>query len=145
MGMDWHPYRLGSARRRGLAGSMGKILSGGNFPCAYCHGTGQQLHMRSKCPVCRGKGFVKVNPPAVVCAFCGGTGEAPPRSHLTCAACHGKGVMSVKEPIERCDACNGLGRVRGSQLPCMKCKGSGVVTVKRTGTDRGREGKGVES
>ena len=142
MGMEWHPYRLRNARRGGLTGTVGKILSGSTFPCAYCHGTGNQLHMRSKCPVCRGKGLVKVNPPAVTCAFCRGTGESPPQSHLTCPACRGKGVISVKEQIEGCDACHGLGRVTSNQLPCIKCKGAGVVTIKRTDGDKER--KGVE-
>jgi len=136
--MEWQPYRMGSARRGGLT-TLGKILSGSTFPCAYCHGTGNQLHMRSKCPVCRGKGFVKVNPPVVTCAFCRGAGEAPPRSHITCPACRGKGVMGVKEPFERCDACRGLGRVTGTQLPCMKCKGAGVMRIKRTDGDRQRK------
>jgi len=140
--MEWQPYRLGSARRVGLIGTLGRVLSGSTFPCAYCHGTGDQLHMRSKCPVCRGKGFIKVNPPAVICAFCRGTGESPPRSHLTCPACRGKGVMSVKEPFEKCDACRGLGRVTGTQLPCMNCKGAGVATIKRT--DGSKERKAVE-
>jgi DnaJ-class molecular chaperone len=140
--MEWQPYRLGGTRRGGLTGTLGRILSESIFPCAYCRGTGQQLHMRSKCPVCLGKGFVKVNPPAVICAFCRGTGESPPQSHLTCPACQGKGVISVKEPIKRCDACRGLGRVTGTQLPCMKCKGAGVVTIKRT--DGSKEGKVVE-
>lgn len=141
--MEWQPYRLGSSRRGGLTGTTARILAGSTFPCAYCHGTGKQLHMRSKCPVCRGKGSIKVTPPAVICAFCRGTGEAPPWSHLTCPACCGKGVMSVKEPIERCDACCGLGRVGGTQLPCIKCRGAGVVTIKRA--DRSKERKAVEA
>jgi len=130
--MEWQSYHLGGARRGGLAGTLGRVRSGSTFPCAYCHGTGNQLHMKSKCPVCHGTGSIKVNPPVVTCAFCRGTGESPPQSHLTCPACRGKGVMGVKEPFERCDACRGLGRVTGTHLPCMKCKGAGVATVKRT-------------
>jgi len=132
--MEWQPYRLG--RRGGITGTLGRVLRGGTFPCAYCRGTGNQLHMRSKCPVCRGIGYTKVNPPAVTCAFCRGAGESSPQSHLTCPACRGKGVISVKEPTERCDACRGVGRVGGTQLPCVKCKGAGVATVKRTGGSR---------
>jgi len=87
--------------------------------------------MKSQCPVCRGRGFNEVSPPAVLCAFCRGSGEASPQSHITCPACRGKGVIAVKEPVEKCDACRGLGRVTGSQLPCLKCKGAGVFTVKK--------------
>lgn len=135
--MEWQPYRLG--RRGRLAGTLGRTLAGSTFPCAYCRGTGNQRHMRSKCPVCQGKGLVKVNPPAVTCAYCRGAGESPPNSHITCPACRGKGVISVKEPLERCDTCRGLGRVGGGQLPCVKCKGAGVATVKRTDGDGARK------
>ncbi|MFQ5873053.1 MAG: hypothetical protein ACE5JL_04540 [Dehalococcoidia bacterium] len=135
--MEWQPYRLGSAWTG--AGRPGRILQGSVFPCAYCHGTGTQLHMRSKCPVCRGKGENKVNPPVVVCAFCRGSGEAPPRSHLTCPACRGKGVLGVKEPLEGCDACRGVGRIAGTQLPCIKCKGAGVYTVKKSAESKERK------
>ncbi len=129
--MEWRPYRLtGHGTRPGTIGTTGTVLPGKTFPCAYCKGTGIQVHMRSQCPVCRGKGFNEVSS-AVVCAFCRGSGEAQPRSHITCPACRGKGVIGVKEPIEKCDVCRGLGRVTGSQLPCLKCKGAGVFTVKK--------------
>ena len=130
--MEWHPCRLGRQGRGSVAvATPGKMLAGDTFLCAYCKGTGTQVHTRSQCPVCRGKGFNKVGSPAVVCAFCRGSGEASPRSHITCPACRGKGVIGVKEPFEKCDACRGLGHVTGSQLPCLKCKGAGVFTVKR--------------
>ncbi|MFQ6030418.1 MAG: hypothetical protein ACE5Q6_23330 [Dehalococcoidia bacterium] len=128
--MQWQPYRLRGQGGPRTTAQLGKVLDGEQFPCAYCKGTGNQLHMRSKCPVCRGKGYNKLASPVVTCAFCRGIGEAPPRSHTTCPACRGMGVMRVKEPFEKCDACRGVGRVGGTQLPCMKCKGAGVAQVK---------------
>ena len=129
--MEWQRQRL---RRRGgaaMLGAPGRPLSGEVFPCAYCGGTGDQIHMRSKCPVCGGKGLNKVSGPVVVCAFCRGAGESPPRSHLTCPACRGRGVLAVKEPLETCDLCRGTGRPTGTQLPCIKCKGAGVFTTNK--------------
>lgn len=127
--MEWQPYRLRGRGAVATAPTLGKALYGEVFPCAYCHGTGTQLHMRSKCPVCGGTGSNKVGSPAVTCAMCRGKGESPPRSHLTCAACHGKGFIHVKEPFESCDLCRGVGRVGGTQLPCRKCRGAGVAPV----------------
>jgi len=129
--VEWQRYRL---RQRGGAatlGASGRPLSGERFPCAYCGGTGAQAHMRSRCPVCGGKGFNTVGGPAVVCAFCLGAGEAPPRSHLTCPACRGKGVMAVEQPFEECDLCRGTGRSTAALLPCSKCKGAGVFATNR--------------
>ena len=128
--MEWQQYRT---KQRSALGTVSTPLSGEVFPCAYCRGTGNQLHMKSQCPVCGGKGSNKVGGPVAVCAFCRGAGEAPPRSHLTCPACRGSGVIAVKEPLEKCDYCRGLGRATGSQLPCLKCKGAGVFTANRRG------------
>lgn len=131
--MQWQPYRLRSSGRPSPLGPVGRPLNGHVFPCAYCKGTGNQVHMRSKCPVCRGKGVNKISdltPLAVACAFCRGAGESERGSHTTCPACRGKGVLGVKEPSEKCDLCRGVGRVTGTQLPCLKCKGAGVFTVK---------------
>jgi len=124
-------YRLRQRGGPATLGPLGRPLNGRTFPCAYCKGTGTQLHMKSKCPVCGGKGLNRVSGPVVVCAFCRGAGEAPPQSHLTCPACHGKGVIGVKEPFEKCDLCRGTGRPTGTQLPCIKCKGAGVFTTNK--------------
>ena len=130
--MEWQLSKLtGQGRRSATVEPLGTILAGDTFCCAYCNGTGIQVHMRSKCPVCQGKCFNQVHSPVVVCAFCHGSGESQLNSHITCTACGGKGVIAVKEPIEKCDACRGLGRVAGSSLPCLKCKGAGVFTAKK--------------
>lgn len=108
---------------------MGEILEGDTFPCAYCKATGVLWWTNARCPVCRGKGEVKLNAPGVICVYCGGTGESQPRSRITCPVCRGKGVNTVREPIEECNACAGTGR-SSDKLPCMRCKGKGVVTIK---------------
>lgn len=129
--MEWQRHRLRQRGGAAMLGAPGRPLSGETFPCAFCEGTGDQLHMRSKCPVCGGKGLNRVGGPVVVCAFCRGAGESPPRSHLTCPACRGKGVLAIKEPLETCDLCRGTGRPTGTQLPCIKCKGAGVFTTNK--------------
>lgn len=114
---------------RAYSRKRGQILQQEIYDCAFCKGTGERP-AGSKCPVCKGKGTVRVRPPAVVCAFCKGTGEDKPRSAVTCSACRGKGVVSVQEPIKICPTCRGRGRQIGSNLYCISCKGTGVVTVK---------------
>ncbi|MCG2675784.1 hypothetical protein L6386_00195 [bacterium] len=116
----WEPYRKEERRR------TGQILREEKYKCAFCRGTGQKPR-GSKCSVCGGEGWVKVEPPAVICAYCKGRGEAPPRSNLTCTACRGKGVVNIKEPIEVCPQCRGSGRGQNG-LPCLKCRGKGVIS-----------------
>ena len=128
--MQWHPYRLGRSGRSGTAPHLGRVLEGEEVPCGYCNGTGKQVHMNSKCPVCRGKGFNKVKSPAVTCAYCGGSGFSEKSSHTTCPACRGITALRVQEPFEVCEACRGRGKVHGMNLPCMHCKGAGVAPVK---------------
>jgi len=115
----------------------GQILRQEIYDCAFCKGAGEGPP-GSKCPVCKGKGKVRVKPPAVVCAFCNGRGKDKPRTALTCSVCRGKGLVSVQEPIKTCPACGGRGRQIGSALYCMSCKGAGVITVKT-----GKEGDRV--
>lgn len=129
----WEPVATSG---RAYSRKTGQILRQEIYDCAFCKGTGERP-AGSKCPVCKGKGTVRVKPPAVTCALCKGRGEEQPRSALTCSACRGKGVVSVQEPIKICPTCNGRGRQIGSNLYCMSCKGSGVVTVKT-----GKEGEG---
>jgi len=131
--MEWHPYRL-QGERRGVAR---EILKGEEFACAFCKGTGGLRKTNSQCPVCRGRGVVKITPPAMVCAYCRGRGEFPVRSNITCIVCGGKGVVSVPEPIEVCPSCRGTGAARESKLPCLRCRGKGVVTAVRQERDLG--------
>ena len=64
--------------------------------CAFCKGTGRDrfpvLSPLSKCPVCNGKGVVRVQKPYEKCKRCTGTGLYF-GSHLYCWTCHGKGVV----------------------------------------------------
>lgn len=104
------------------------------YTCGFCKGEG--MHPEgTKCPVCKARGWVKVNPPAVKCAFCQGHGSEKPRSLVTCLVCKGKGVVSVKEPVEICQECNGRGRKPGEGLYCGKCRGTGVVHVEKEEID----------
>ncbi len=64
--------------------------------CAFCKGTGIDpfgLSKLSVCPVCHGKGTVKVTKPYEKCRACDGSGVYI-RSHLYCWPCRGKGVVS---------------------------------------------------
>lgn len=131
MGTEWCAYR--EKKMGGPTPAAGIILEGEEFPCAFCKGTGGAGLVRGaggQCPVCRGKGTVKVTPPAVTCAYCKGRGEVPPRSNITCIVCRGKGVVSVREPIEVCPACRGRGAASGGNLPCTTCRGKGVITAR---------------
>jgi len=109
---------------------IGKIIREDFYNCGFCNGTGQRP-LGSVCPVCKGKGQISINPPAVRCAFCKGRGEAQPRSLITCRVCKGKGVVSIIEPIKLCPECGGRGHISsGSESPpCKRCKGKGVVTA----------------
>jgi len=63
--------------------------------CAFCKGTGIDpfgLSKLSVCPICHGKGNVKVTKPYEKCKACGGTGVYI-RSHMYCWYCKGKGVV----------------------------------------------------
>ena len=129
-GWAWeHVATSSGGRTYGRAGKIGELLRQEIYDCAFCRGTGERP-LGSKCPVCKGRGTIKVQPPAVVCSFCKGTGEEIRGSAITCSVCKGKGVVSVQEPIKICPNCRGRGRPIGSSLYCTTCKGKGVVTVK---------------
>lgn len=134
IGLVWeHVATAKDGRTYGRVGKVGQILRQQVYDCAFCKGTGTRSiggSMSGKCPVCKGKGTVHIQPPAMICAFCKGRGEEIRGSGLTCSVCKGKGVVSVQEPIKICPTCNGRGRPIGSSLYCMTCKGKGVVTVK---------------
>ncbi len=115
-------------------GPVGELLRDKFYTCGFCKGEG--MHPEgAKCPVCKGRGFVRVNPPAVKCAFCNGHGTEKPRSLVSCLVCKGKGVAPVKEPVEVCQECNGRGRKPGEGFYCGKCKGTGVVHVEEEKMD----------
>ncbi len=64
--------------------------------CAFCKGTGKDpfgLSKLSDCPICHGKGTVKVSKPYEKCRACDGTGVYI-RSHMYCWYCKGKGVVA---------------------------------------------------
>lgn len=67
--------------------------------CAFCKGIGVDrfpvLSPLSKCPVCNGRGVVRVRDPYVECGACGGAGLYF-GSHLYCWPCRGKGVVPAK-------------------------------------------------
>ena len=109
---------------------VGKIIREDFYNCGFCGGKGQKPP-GSTCPVCKGKGQISMNSPALRCAFCKGRGEAQPRSLITCRVCKGKGINKIVEPIKLCPECRGRGHITfGSENPpCKKCKGKGIVTA----------------
>lgn len=70
--------------------------------CAFCKGKGidpfQILSHLSKCPVCHGRGEVRVKKPYNPCPACGGTGIYR-RSYLYCWTCRGKGVVHASPAL----------------------------------------------
>ena len=103
--------------------------------CAFCEGTGKDpfgvMSIKSNCQVCGGKGTVTIREPAIVCAFCGGSGVHDDQ-RLTCTVCGGKGMVTIREPVEKCPHCQGTGvNTDINYLPCSRCGGKGVVTVKK--------------
>lgn len=112
----------------------GEILDKTIYKCGFCNRRGFVSSKRSmKCPVCLGIGTVKVEPPAVICAYCRGLGKSRLNPNLTCLVCKGKGVVRVgSKLVEICPTCKGRGREKGSDLPCLTCRGKGVI-IKREG------------
>ena len=134
VGLAWeHEATAKDGRTYGRVGKVGQILRQQVYDCAFCKGTGIRClggSLGGKCPVCKGRLTVQVQPPAMICAYCKGSGEEIRRSTLTCSVCKGKGVVSVVEPIKICPTCRGRGKPVGVSLYCGTCKGKGVVTVK---------------
>lgn len=117
--------------RRGAAGgaTLGTLVEGEEFACAFSNGAGVVAKTHSRCPVCGGQRSIKVSPPAMVCTYCRGRGEVPFRSGITCTVCGGKGDVSVRAPIAACPACRGRRAAGGAHLPWTTCRGKGVITV----------------
>lgn len=67
--------------------------------CAFCRGTGRDpfglLSYLSNCPVCHGRGTVRVAKPYETCKACEGTGLYF-KSKMYCWTCRGKGVVTVR-------------------------------------------------
>jgi len=99
--------------------------------CAFCRGEGKDqfgvLSQISICQVCGGTGKVEVTEPAIVCAFCNGTGIYPHNGRITCTVCNGKGMVTIEQNVTKCLRCGGRAREFESGLPCIKCGGKGVV------------------
>ena len=108
---------------------IGKLLTQTTHPCGFCGGKGEKPK-GTKCHVCKGSGKVSIATPAMVCAYCRGTGQAKPRSNITCTVCAGRGVVSVREPVTGCSRCHGSGSGPNDKLPCLLCKGKGVISGK---------------
>jgi len=110
----------------------GKIAERTVHTCAFCGGRGKDpfelLSKLSNCQVCGGRGKVDVAPPAIECAFCGGTGIHRDQ-RLTCVVCGGKGMVTIEKgsETETCPDCGGKGVVKGDYLPCVGCGGTGVI------------------
>lgn len=70
------------------------------IPCAFCKGTGTDpfpvLSPLSNCPVCHGRGIVRVREPFETCPACQGTGLYF-NSHMYCWHCRGKGVVTIRK------------------------------------------------
>lgn len=146
--LPWSPMRgrrvfgdsSDAGARKAVEEVVGKVMRDGLCRCGFCGGAGQRPS-GSTCPVCKGRGQIAMNPPAVRCAFCKGRGVSQPRSMITCLTCKGKGVVPIVEPMGICSQCNGSGRSSaGHHLSCGKCKGKGVVTTEGgMGRDAGQE------
>lgn len=143
MGLNWKQIkRKGDQPQVSPGIDKFKILQKEEYTCGFCKGSGVQSSRSFsdlKCPVCHGKGIVKVKPPAIKCPYCNGTGERSRGSNTTCPVCGGKGFVSVKLPLQLCPECGGTGTTRGSDLPCTKCGGKGVISGDTTGQNDGEK------
>lgn len=77
-----------------------KEIKWAELKCAFCKGMGRDpfglLSHLSHCPVCHGRGHVRVAEPYETCQPCQGTGVYF-RSKMYCWTCRGKGVVTVKQ------------------------------------------------
>jgi len=121
-------WRSAGVANLGTFGSPVALVEQAEHDCPFCHGVGK-FGGASICPVCAGKGKIHVEPPAVKCAFCGGQGQMPPRSHMTCYVCSGRGLVSVRPPVQTCPDCQGRGRRPCQSFYCPRCRGVGVIIL----------------
>ena len=91
--------------------------------CGFCHGSGVDPKLGSRCPVCGSSGMNCVIPPVVTCLRCCGTGRE--NGDLTCLACDGTGTGQVPAQAAPCTACGQTGTA--GIFYCRLCKGQGVV------------------
>jgi len=120
----WRTTGLGNLRSSGSF--EGQLLAEKEYDCPFCRGRGE-LTGGGVCPICNGGKKVRVEPPAVKCAFCNGQGQMPPRSNMSCWVCKGRGVVSVTPPVQTCPDCHGRGKKPCESLYCSRCRGVGVV------------------
>ena len=115
--------------------------------CGYCGGNGTLRG--ANCPVCWGRGQVRVRAPYEKCDRCGGSGGVPGTA-LTCIKCKGTGYLTVRRKRNACPRCEGSGlepeeelslidlrerRRKGLPPPrrgrarplCTLCQGTGVA------------------
>ena len=134
-GWAWQPVStdisIGPAAARGASGEI--LRYNKVYRCIFCKGSGFRPK-GVRCPVCKGKGKILVQPPVRMCVFCNGTGENQPRMALTCSVCKGKGLVAIEEPFQICPSCNGKGKMRGAAFYCPECKGKGIISIRERGS-----------
>jgi len=120
---DWKSQKVGQ---------KGEVLGKVVYKCAFCKGAGLMPRRRSTtCPVCLGKGTVRVPGSAIICGYCTGVGRSPLNREISCIICKGKGVVPIgSKNIEVCPTCKGMGREKGVTLACLTCKGKGAMAKK---------------
>ena len=79
--------------------------------CSFCSGTGKDpfgiMSWMSNCPVCLGKGVVRVKAPYRPCPHCRGTGAV---KTFTCGVCRGTGYVPWPAgPTQVSPECGGTG------------------------------------
>jgi DnaJ-class molecular chaperone len=98
--------------------------------CSFYRGTGKDpfgiMSWMSNCPICLGKGVVRVKAPYRPCPHCRGTGAI---KTFTCTVCRGTGyVPRPAGPTLVCPECGGTGDDMGDPaMACMTCRGLGLV------------------
>lgn len=123
--MEWKIINFKSQ----ILGRKGEVLDKHIYKCGFCAGRGSKKGM--KCSVCSGAGTINVQPPAVVCAYCDGSGRSYINRELPCIVCRGRGVVGIpNSEVEICPTCRGRGKEKGGNLPCLLCKGIGVICKK---------------
>lgn len=89
-----------AARKASEEEAAKKEIKWAILECAFCRGRGRDpfgvLSYLSNCPVCHGRGTVRVVEPYETCKACEGTGLYF-NSKMYCWPCRGKGVVPVGE------------------------------------------------